>query len=152
MSPPAIWGPPIWKFFHSLVENIKDEHFNDVGFPCFNIIKQICKNLPCPDCSNHATQFLSSIRFQHIKTKNDFKHLIYIFHNVVNKKKNKPLFNVSDLNIYNKTNIIQQFNNFVASYKTRGQMKLMADGFARDITVKSVKKFLMDNTKYFNFW
>jgi len=150
MSPPTIWGPKIWSFFHTLIEKIKEEYFPIVGFPTFNMIKQICKTLPCPDCSLHATQFLSKVDFKHIKTKNDFKTLFYIFHNSVNKRKNKEMYNVMDLNIYKTKNIIREYNNFVLVYNTKGNHKLMADSFARDIVVKQLKSFLFKNSKYFN--
>jgi len=151
MSPPTIWGPKIWSFLHTLIEKIKEEYFHIIGFPTFNIIKQICKHLPCPDCSLHATQFLSKVNFKHIKTKNDFKTLFYIFHNVVNKKKSKEMFNVVDLNIYKTKNIINEYNQFVTFYHTKGNHKLIADSFARDITIKQVKSFLLNNSKYFNY-
>jgi len=151
MSPPTIWGPKIWSFFHTLIEKIKEEHFNHIGFPTFNLIKQICKHLPCPDCSLHATHFLSKVNFKHIKTKNDFKILFYIFHNVVNKKKNKEMFNVAHLNMYKFKNIIREYNNFVGVYNTKGHQKLMADSFARDLTLKQVKAFIFANSKFFNY-
>ena len=28
MSPPSVWGPPIWRFFHILAENIHEEDYN----------------------------------------------------------------------------------------------------------------------------
>jgi hypothetical protein len=151
MSPPTIWGPIIWSFFHTLVEKINDEYFHIIGFRTFNIIKQICKHLPCPDCSMHATQFLSKINFNHIKTKNDFKSLMYIFHNIVNKRKNKEMFNVMDLNMYKTKNLIKEYNLFVSFYNTKGNQKLMADSFARDITLKNVKSFLLNNRNFFNY-
>ena len=145
-----IWGPPIWKFFHSLVAAIKENHFHIIGPPIFAIIKQICKNLPCPVCSLHATNFLSAVRFQYIQNKHDMILLIYTFHNAVNKRKGRPLFHESGLSVYNNVNLFQAFNQFVNAYKTRGNMKLMADSFARDITVKQVKQFLLKNRAHLN--
>ena len=147
---PTLWGPNIWSFIHTLVEKIKEDQFNHIGYQTFNIIKQICKNLPCPECSSHATIFLSKINFKFIKTKNDLKSLMYIFHNMVNKNKKKELFNVVNLNIYKNKNLINSYNNFVSVYHTKGNTKLMADSFARDITLKQVKLFLLNNSKFFN--
>jgi hypothetical protein len=147
---PTTWGPIIWCFIHTFVEKIKEDQFNNIGFQTFNTIKQICKNLPCPECSSHATQFLSKINFNFIKTKNDLKSLMYIFHNVVNKNKKKELFNVAYLNMYKNKNLIKVYNDFVSVYQTRGNTKLMADSFARDITMKQLKSFLLNNHQYFN--
>jgi hypothetical protein len=143
------WGPPIWQFFHVLVENIKEEYFNKIGEEVFGIIKQICKNLPCPDCSMHASRFLSSVKFQHIKNKNEFVLLMYIFHNTVRKKKSQSIFQEHELAIYKNKNIFHYYNQFVKVYKTRGQMKLMADSFARGMTVRQVYQFLIKNQLYF---
>jgi len=150
MSPPAIWGPKIWRFIHILVESIKEDQFNQIGFQTFQLIRQICKTLPCPDCSLHATTFLSRINFKFIKNKNDFKSIIYIFHNSVNKRKNKELFNVVNLNIYTNQNLFNAYNDFVNVYTTNRNPKLMADSFAREITLKQTKSFLLKNIMYFN--
>ncbi len=112
MSPPEYWGPPIWTLFHVIAVNIKEEKFNILGIQFFNLIKKICANLPCPDCSLHATTFLSSVNFSHIKTKEDLINLLYVFHNFVNKRKNKPFFNGSDLEKYKNINKVAVFKNF----------------------------------------
>jgi hypothetical protein len=75
---------------------------------------------------------------------------MYIFHNVVNKNKKKELFNVAYLNMYKNKNLIKAYNEFVSVYHTRGNTKLMADSFARDITMKQLKSFLLNNRHYFN--
>jgi hypothetical protein len=150
MSPPTIWGPIIWRFIHILIESIKEEQFNNIGFQTFYLIKQICQTLPCPDCSMHATMFLSKVNFKHIKNKNDFKSLFYIFHNAVNKRKNKELFNVMGLNMYKNQSLIHAYNNFINVYTVRGNHKLMTDSFARNITIKQCKSFLLKNRMFFN--
>ena len=38
MSPPEIWGPPVWTFFHTLAENINEEGFSNI------------KSLPLTEC------------------------------------------------------------------------------------------------------
>ena len=147
---PNQWGPPTWILFHCLAEKIKEEKFSEVCPQLFFLIKKICMNLPCPDCSMHATQFLSRVNFSFIKNKDDFKHLLYIFHNVVNKRKNKDMFNVAHLTNYSNTNIINAFNNFVDIYHTRGNMKLLADSFQRKMIIKEFKIWLMNNYTNFN--
>lgn len=146
---PKDWGPAIWYFFHCLVENIKDDSFHVIGIKCFQLIRQICKILPCQTCSNHASYFLNTIKLSQIKSKNDLKSIIYIFHNYVNKKNNKPLFHIYDLDMYKNTNLINAYNNFVSVYQTKGNMKLMADSFARNNILKVVKQFITTNANYF---
>lgn len=147
---PNNWGPPIWMLFHSLAEKIKEEKFSEIGPQVFFMIKKICSSLPCPDCSMHATRFLSSVDFALIKTKTDFKNMLYIFHNIVNKRKNKPMFNVIHLKNYSTSNLIVAFNNFINVYHTRGNMKLLADSFQRKLIITDFRNWFMKNYKHFN--
>ena len=104
MSPPEIWGPPVWTFFHTLAENINEEGFSNIKFSLFSFIKRICNYLPCPDCSHHAIHFLAKVNINKIVTKNDFKNMLYVFHNSVNKRKRKTLFNHANLEKYKRYN------------------------------------------------
>ena len=147
---PNKWGPPIWMLFHSLAEKIKDEKFSQVGPQLFFMIKKICSLLPCPDCSMHATTFLSRVDFSLIKTKTDLRNLLYIFHNIVNKRKNKPMFNTIHLKNYSTTNLIVAFNNFINVYQTRGNMKLLTESFQRQLLVKNFRNWFVNNYEHFD--
>jgi hypothetical protein len=147
---PNNWGPPIWMLFHTLAEKIKEDKFSDIGPQVFYMKKRVCTTLPCPECSMHATTFLSRIDFSGIKTKTDFKHILYIFHNAVNKRKNKPLFNVLDIANYATSNLILAFNNFVSVYNTRGNMKLLAESFQRKLIMREFRKWFMLNIQHFD--
>jgi hypothetical protein len=142
---PTNWGPPLWVLFHGIVCKIKDDKFSFMGPQFFNIIKQICSNLPCPDCSQHATYFLSRVDFSKIKTKEDFIMLLYTFHNSVNKRNGKPLYSVSQLDSYNNVNLVVACRNFSVAYKTRGNMKLLADNFQRQMIMQNLSKWLLVN-------
>ena len=143
MAPPSVWGPPTWNMFHTFIENIKEEHFETVGQPLFYHIKQICQYLPCPECSSHATAFLSKVEIRKMKSKNDMRNLFYVFHNVVNKRKNKPLQNVEHLEIYSNRCIIEAFNSFVAVYNTKGNMNQLSESFQRKMILNNFKKWVM---------
>ena len=69
---------------------------------------------------------------------------------MVNKKKQKQLFNVLELNKYNNKNLIEAYNQFIKVYQTNGNMKLLADSFARSNTTKIVKNYLMNNINNFH--
>jgi len=147
MSPPTFWGPPIWTLLHTIAANLKEENFFIVSRQFIVLVKQLCSNLPCPDCSAHATAFLSRVNFSYIRTKYDLEQLLYVFHNVVNKRKNKPMFNTQDLEIYKNVNLVTAFKNFLMVYKTRGNMKLLADNFQRQIIVNELRKWLVNTFK-----
>ena len=100
MSPPDVWGPPIWRFFHILAENIHEEQYHSLIPQLFTLIRRTCVYLPCPECSEHATKFLAKISPSDISNKTEFKNMLYLFHNMVNKKKGKPLFDYSKIRYY----------------------------------------------------
>ena len=49
-------------------------------------IRLISSNLPCPNCSVHATQYLNGIDMNKITTKEDLKMMLYLFHEIVNNR------------------------------------------------------------------
>ena len=144
-----VWGPPTWILFHTLIAKLTDDGFNTIGLQLFNYIKRICNNLPCPDCAQHATQFLSRVNMATIKTKDDLRNTMYIFHNMVNKRKKKPMYHVNDLEKYKSNNSVEKYNNFIMHFKTKGNMKLLADSFQRKLLVNDFKKWLMTNIRFF---
>ena len=144
-----IWGPATWTFFHTIAEKIKEEQFHVVGLQLFSIIRRICLNLPCPECSQHATAFLNRVNFSKIHSKDEFKNMLCFFHNEVNKKKRKPLYPCSELAIYADYNLVHVFNRFVVTYQTKGNMKLIAESFQRKIVILEVKKWLTEHLQYF---
>ena len=136
MSPPEIWGPPIWTLFHTLSEKINPQAYPRVINSMFLMIVRICKFLPCPECSTDATNFLAKIKINDYKTKDDFKNMLYLFHNYVNAKKRKPLFNYANMNKYSKLNINNVLKNFIQNYNTKGNMKLLTESFQRSFVIK----------------
>jgi hypothetical protein len=149
MPPPNIWGPPTWTLLHTMAEKIHEEDFNKLMPKMFILIKRICAYLPCPDCSQHATQFLAKLKSEQISTKTDFKNTLYLFHNMVNARKKKPLFNYANIDGYQKLNIVSVFNNFLSVYNTKGNMNLLTESFQRALIVKDLRRWLMTNHESF---
>ena len=75
--------------------------------------------------------------------------MIYIFHNAVNKRKKKNLFNYADINKYKQYNVGATFNEFIKVYHTKGNMNLIAESFQRNLLIKDLKNWLINNHKYF---
>jgi len=142
MSPPEIWGPSTWLLFHLLADKVREDIYPHICKPLFNIILRICKHLPCPECANDATIFLSRIKLSDIKTKLEFKNIIYLFHNYVNAKKRKPLFNYKNLNVYSKFKLNIVIQSFINNYQTKGNMKLITESFQRQFVIKDLKNFI----------
>ena len=109
MSPPEVWGPAVWRLFHTLSYRINDNAYNVLAPQLFTLFVRICKFLPCPECSTDASNFLAKIKLSNMKNKTEFKNTFYLFHNYVNAKKRKPLFNYGYINIYNQYKVIDAF-------------------------------------------
>lgn len=145
MPPIEVWGPAVWTLFHTLAERVNEQIYPVIVRSLFAHIKAICKVLPCPDCAADATHFLDKINISDYKTKTDFKNLFYLFHNYVNAKKRKPLFNYANINIYSNYPLIPVFNKFCNTFNTKGNMKLLAESFQRKLIQNNFKKWLISN-------
>ena len=146
---PKQWGTPTWIFMHTLVANIKSSSFPIIGKQMIYHIINICRNLPCPDCTIHATSFWKTVIIKNIKTKEDLINVIFVFHNLVNKRKKNAHFIYSDLTKYENTNIIASYNNFYKNFNTNGNMTLINDAFRRNLALKHIHKWIGANMHHF---
>lgn len=149
MSPPEVWGPAVWTLFHTLAEKIDESAYPHLVNSLFNVMVKICKFLPCPECAKDASNFLAKINIKDYKTKLEFKNMLYLFHNYVNAKKRKPLFNYIYINKYNELNLIQVIKNFISKYNTKGNMKLLTETFHRSILIKDFINWFKMNSHAF---
>ena len=96
-----LWGPITWTFFHVLIEKVKEESIPYIKHIIIHIIKIICNVLPCPVCREHSSRLLANYKhYGLLTTKVQLKRWLWEFHNVVNKKLKKPVFQYSDLDKY----------------------------------------------------
>ena len=86
------WGNITWYLFHGLAEKIKENKFLENKNLLIKILKSVCENLPCPECSQHATRMLNDINFENIKSREEFKKFIFKFHNIVNMKLSSRIY------------------------------------------------------------
>ena len=61
-----IWGNNIWYLFHGIAHKIKEDEFLNNKENLIFIVKTICNNLPCPECSIDATNMLNKVDFSKI--------------------------------------------------------------------------------------
>lgn len=149
MPSPKVWGPAVWTLFHTLAEKIREDMYPYLSQQLFNIIVRICNYLPCPDCSADASVFLAKIKISDLKTKEQFKNTFYLFHNYVNAKKRKPLFNYANMHIYGKYRLSNVVNNFIINYQTNGNMKLLTESFQRQFVLRDFKNFITQYSRAF---
>lgn len=146
---PSTWGPSTWIFMHTLAAKIKEDSFPIIGANLILVLMQICRNLPCPECTQHATQFWTKVRTANIKNKNDLINLLFVFHNMVNKRKQYSQFKYENLKYYETRNIIETYNSFSRNFNTKGNMNLINESFHRNLMLSSLRTWLMTNISHF---
>lgn len=139
------WGASTWKFIHTLIEKIKEEDYVELGPQIFGWLKNICYNLPCPDCTQHATRFINNVNVSTIVSKQDLKNVFYLFHNIVNVRKKKPQFKYEDLEIYKKYSLPIVYSEFVKNFHTKGNMNLISESYRRDRMLRSMQQWFIKN-------
>tara|TARA_B100000900_G_scaffold414483_1_gene441249 strand:+ start:4674 stop:5132 length:459 start_codon:yes stop_codon:yes gene_type:complete len=144
------WGNNIWFLFHTLAHKIKEDKFLENKDDLIFVLKNICNNLPCPECSKDANEKLSKVNFNDIKTKEEYKILIFNFHNYVNKKLNKPLFDIKDLDSkYEGANLVILYNNFNIIFSSNSNVpQLMSASFHRRHILPEIQKKLNNLLNY----
>lgn len=145
------WGQPIWFLFHTLAEKVKVDDFPYIKKELFNNIVLICKNLPCPTCASHATDFMSKVNFNVINTKEELKTLLFQFHNVVNHKKGFPIFTRVELDEkYSKAVTMNIINNFLIHFQNKHRsIQMIADDMYRQRLSLLLKDWFITNINKF---
>jgi len=142
------WGRSLWKFFHVLPEKINEKNCPpQVIKSLLSYVRNICRVLPCPVCSQHATELLSRVNENQCITKKSLKDTLYVFHNNVNKKNNTKLYAYENLKEYENCNIIQVYNNMISKLIHVNNFASMSDNLTRKNLLTSFKKFLLIHIK-----
>jgi hypothetical protein len=115
-----------------LAAKIPDDRYNELKADALAYIKTLCAILPCPNCAQHATAYLSKIQVQHVPTKDSFKLMLYGFHNEVNKRKNYKAFSQTELEKYATLNLPYLYTIFMQEFfKATNNPRLLMDSMAR---------------------
>jgi len=145
-----LWGEPTWFLFHTLAEKVKPKDFPKVRESLIRIIIRICSNLPCPDCANHALQYMNGINFEVVQTKEQLKTLLWQFHNAVNQRKNYKMFPFEKLDKYARANTNNIAQNFLHHFEKRTySMRVGTHSFHRSMAITEIRKWLSSNIHFF---
>ena len=146
------WGEPVWFFLHTLVHKVKDESFDVVRGDMLKHIYTICTNLPCPDCSMHAKNYLSGLNFNNIRTKTDLKNMLFEFHNSVSRRKGFVEFPKEELDQkYDSANFNAIVNYFVSVFLDKhASPRMISDDMYRARLTQVIKQWVSDNGTHFN--
>jgi hypothetical protein len=147
-----MWGNACWYLFHTLAEKLKPDCDSEVQTILFHF-KQLCFNLPCMECSKHATEILQRVKLDNVKTRNNIKQMLLEFHNMVNKKINKPIFSMDECDkLYAKANTVNVVNHFIAVMKSNqiSTERTMMHTVSRHLCVDSIAKYMRENGYKYN--
>jgi hypothetical protein len=138
-----IWAMPTWLFLHTLVAKIPEEKYPSLKQDLLYQVKNICAVLPCPDCAQHASQYMSGVQLKHVPTKEAFKTVLWRFHNTVNAKTGKPIFPLEKMDIYERCNLGVMYRVFISEFsKPSHNPKLMMDVMAREAVIAKFKAWM----------
>lgn len=146
------WGEPVWFFLHTIAHKVKDESFATLRGDILKHIYTICTNLPCPDCSGHAKNYLSGINFNNIRTKTDLKNMLFEFHNSVNRRKGFVEFPKEELDRkYDSANFSAIVNYFINAFLDRhASPRMISDDMYRARLTQVIKQWISENFTHFN--
>ena len=127
--------------FHTLAYKLKAD--GEFLIPIIKtFIIKICNELPCPDCLQHAKEYLYKNPIENITTREELVNHLNNFHNEVNMRLGKPIVSIDDSNkLYSRAitnNIIQNYINIMN--KSSGNTLLMMNAFMRKNTVEGIYK------------
>ena len=146
-----LWGEPTWFLFHTLAEKVKPECYTEVCPELMTFIRRICNNLPCPDCTQHATRHINGINFATITKKEHLRLMLFDFHNKVNGRKQYESFPFNDLYAkYSAANTVNIARNFFHHFSKRHySVRMGVDGYHRNQMLKDFQVWL--ESKYYCF-
>ena len=134
------WSIPTWTFFHTLAELINNTFYINNTGTILSLIKKICSNLPCPECRAHASLYMNRIRIDNVKTKEDFRMMLFTFHNSVNSRLRKPMFKKENLIKYKNGRLDVIFSLFISGFIHKYAKTLYAGNLSQESKRKVIGK------------
>lgn len=148
---PMKWGEPTWFMFHTLSVKIKEENFLQVKNEFLNLVYSICTNLPCPICSDHAKEYLKTVNFAAIQTKQQLIDFFFQFHNMVNRRKRFEAFPREQVEEkYSKAITQNVVLYFIQQFKDETfNPKHISDQYVRRRVLQAFQEWYKNNAHYF---
>jgi hypothetical protein len=140
----ASWAHPTWSFLHTLFENIPNSHFLANKTTILNYLSGMLRLLPCPDCANHASTYLSRNKLENIKSVTDGRQFFFRFHNDVNRRLRKSLFDINKLTIYKNRSISEEYKKHTSIFYAKSMSRNILFSHHRNNLYKQYNKGLMD--------
>jgi hypothetical protein len=145
------WGNAVWFLFHTLAYKLKPEYSAETSV-LYSHIVNICANLPCPDCQEHATMLLARTNRAAVTSSREaLNQFLFTFHNLVNKRIQTPLFAQEALSMYATVNTKNVVDNFMRVMNTNmNNSRLMMDSFRRQNYMNAFTTYIKANGYKYN--
>ena len=152
MSTKEEWGNACWYLIHGLCFKLKNDDTRLIN-ELMNKLYNVCINLPCPDCSEHAKETFSSAKKNGVKITNkvELQMFWWKFHNLVNMRTNKQYMSFEDAKSkYEKIRLYHAVNNFVKIMKRNvpGERAMMYS-MSRNKATENMFNFIKENQAHF---
>ena len=147
-----VWGPPTWRLLHCLSVKAKDTMTPPQLKELKTIIERIVSNLPCPICSTHAKSYFKLNKFNAILTLDQLRYFIFLFHNNVNSRTNKPSITFEEHNrLYQNMNLETVIMNMFSVYQNMNttNVTMMLYSYHRQNILQDLNKYLLQNQSLF---
>jgi hypothetical protein len=153
----SVWGPCVWYLFHTLAYKAVPADFHEIKDDLIQYIQRICSNLPCPECTQHAIDYMKTHArvIAQISTKEHLHFFLVDFHNAVNARKNKPQFTYEQANeMYSRSktyDVVQYFFRIYGERSNGGNLKMFTNGFQKQLLLSDFSAWMVRNyTKFYN--
>ena len=148
-----VWGPPTWQLLHCMVVKAKDTMTPPQIQELKRMIERIVANLPCPICSTHAKSYFKTNHFTHVDNLDKLRYFMFVFHNNVNKRVNKPLITFEEHNLlYQNMNFELVLINMFQVYQNMNStnVTMMLYSYHRNSILQDLNKYFITNQSLFN--
>ena len=139
------WALPCWFFFHGMAEKISKSFYEKEHEGVNGLISLISKNLPCPFCRVHASNYITRNPIKNVKTKDELKDYLYKFHNDVNKRIGHKVFEKTILMRYETINIEKAYIFFNQQFYGAYIVNHDFNHWRRNMVQEKVKEYLRNN-------
>lgn len=145
------WGNAVWLLFHTLAEKLKPEYKTELTV-LVSHITNICNNLPCPECKEHASKIMAQANITSITATQDaLIQFLWQFHNYVNVRIKTAPYPKESLTTYKRANTLLVIKHFISIMSaTSNNEKTMLHGFHRTIYIKKFVEYINNNCHKYN--
>ena len=146
----TLWGNATWFMMHTLAQKLKPEYSSSAHV----IVRQfenICRNLPCPDCAQHASQMFATANLGAVVDKESLIKFLFEFHNIINNRLGKQQLTLEQCQEkYTNGHTIPILQHFFAVLRSlRSHDRAMVHGFRRQQCIQQFATFIDHNMHFF---